>query len=141
MKVSRGLPDNYLPVAAMRRWARVGSGGGFGVRLEGRPRPPREKAVATSLTRRSFVGLLAGSMMLAGLLVGCGGGGGGTFVDTSAGSSAAAPTNVTGQSNTSGLGAGAALQSPGQSDGGANGTPAVTPTVTRTPTVTPTPKP
>lgn len=93
-----------------------------------------------SFTRRSLVGLCAGSIMLVGLVAGCGGGSG-TFVNTSTGSPVVAPTNVAGQSDTSGLSAGAALQSPGQSGEGASGTPAVTPTVTRTPTVTPTPKP
>ena len=95
-----------------------------------------------SLIRRSFVGLWVGTMLLAGLMAGCGGGGGGgTFVNTNSGSPVVAPTNVAGQSDTSGLSAGAALQSPGQSAEGASGTPGVTPTVTRTPTVTPTPKP
>lgn len=118
----------------------AGSQGGTPIVVRGRPRPPREKAGAMSLTRRGFAGLCVGSVMLAGLVMGCGGGSG-TFVNTGSGSPVAAPTNVTGESSTSGLSAGGALQSPGQSGESANGTPGVTPTVTRTPTVTPTPKP
>jgi hypothetical protein len=95
-----------------------------------------------AFTRRGFVALCACSITLAGLAAGCGGGGNGTFVNTSGGSPVVAPTNVAGQSDTSGLSAGAALQSPGQSGNDASGTPAAgTPTVTPTPTATPTPKP
>ena len=72
---------------------------------------------------------LTGVLLFVATSLACGGGGsssGGSFANNTV------PTNVVGQSDTSGISAGAALQAPGS--GGASG---ATPTVTRTPTPAP----
>ena len=70
-----------------------------------------------SLDRRAL-GICLGFALVV-LLMACGGGGGKSFASN------VVPTNVTGASDTSGIGAGAALQAPGSSQ--ATATPTHTP--------------